>query len=93
MSAHVAHFETKIWLVNETLLSISLQDLNDDFAVLYIINKWNNSPRQKKVEPQEYIKPMYSYKAILNKKSNAASKISNIKSVELMAELLEVIII
>lgn len=33
------------------------------------------------------------YKAILNKKSNAASKISNIEPVELIAKLLKLVMI
>lgn len=70
--------------------STSSRDLDGVFAVLYIKNKWDKRPRLKKAEPhQEYMKLISKYEAILNRKSDISSKISNIEPVELMVDLLE----
>lgn len=58
------------------------------FAVFYVKNKWDKRPRLKNAKSQKYIKLITKYKAILNKKSDATSKISNIELVESIAELL-----
>lgn len=71
----------------------SAQDLDRIFGVFYIKNKWDKCLRLKNAEPQEYIKLNSRYEAIPNRKSNAASKISDIEPVELMVELLELVII
>lgn len=59
----------------------------------YIRKEWNKRPRLRKIELQEYTKLINKYIAILNKKSNTTSKISNIEPVESMTELLEIIMI
>ncbi len=91
--AYAAHSEAKIWFVSGTLWSTSPRDLDGVFAVFYVKNEWDKRPRLMKAEPQEYMKLISSYEAILKRKSDAASKISNIEPVESMAELLEIIMI
>lgn len=76
----------------DSMVHISL-GLKWSFAILYIQDKWNKCLRLKNTEPQEYIKLINRYEMILNRKSNAASKISNIELVELTAELLEIVMI
>lgn len=61
--------------------------------MLYVKNKWDKRPRLNKAEPQEYTKLISGYEAILNKKSDATNKISNMKRVQLIAELLELVMI
>ncbi len=63
------------------------------FAVFYVKDKWDKHLRLKKAEPQKYMKLISRYEAILNRKSNASSKISDIEPVELIVALLEMIII
>ena len=79
--------------MNETPWSTSLQDLDGVFAVFYVKNRYDKRLRLKKAEPQEYMKLITRYEAILNRKSNAASKISDMKPVELIAKLPELVMI
>lgn len=85
--------KAKIWFVSETLQFIFPKDLNEVFAIFYVKNKWDKRPRQKKAKPQEYIKLISKYKAILNRKSESTSKISSLEPVEQMAELLKLVMI
>lgn len=62
-------------------------------AVLYVKEKWDKYPRLKKKESQEYIKFISRYETILNRRSNTASKISNLESVGSIIDILEIIII
>lgn len=82
LSACVTHSEAKI-LLSETPGSTSPWDLDGVFAIFYVKNEWNKRPRLKKAKPREYIKLISRYEAILNGKSNATSKISNMELVEL----------
>lgn len=93
LGACAAHSEAKIWFVSGTPWSTSPWDLNGVLAVFYVNDKWNKRLRLKKTEPQKYMKLISQYEAILNKKSNATSNISNIEPVEFMAVLLELIMI
>ncbi len=91
--ARAAYSEAKIWFVSGTPWSTSPRDLDRVFAVFYVKNEWDKRPRLRKAEPQEYIKLISRYEAILNKKSDAVSKISNMEPVKSMAELLEIVMI
>lgn len=93
LGAHSAHSKGKISFVNRSPWFISPRDLDGVFAVFYVKNKRDKRPRRKKAEADEYLKLISWYEAILNRKSNAASKISNMKRIELIAKLLELIII
>lgn len=93
LSACATHFEVRIGFVSETLWSTSLRDLDVGFADLYIKNEWDKRPRLKMAEPQEYMKLISRYIVILNRKSDATSKISNMEPVESIAELLKLVII
>lgn len=91
--AYVAHFKAKIWFIRRIPWFTFFEDLDSIFIVFYVKNKWDKCLKLKKVKSQKYIKLISRYETILNWKSNTVSKISNIKLVELMAELIEVIII
>lgn len=93
LGARTAYSKAKIWLVSRTAWSTSFQDLNWVFTILYIKDKWDKHSKPKKTKPQKYIKLISKYKGILNRKIDAASKKINIDIVQLMAELLELIII
>lgn len=88
LGTHATHSRAKIWFVSKTLWFTSFGDLDGVFAIFYIKNKWDKYPRLKKVALQEYMKLISRYEVILNWKCNIASKISDIKSIELMVELL-----
>lgn len=93
LGACVAHSKAKIWFVSEILWFISLWDFDRVFTVFYVKDEQNKRLKLKKTKSQEYMMFISRYKAILNKKSNAASKISNIKPVEVIAKLLKLVII
>ncbi len=93
LGAYAAHSKAKIWFVSGTLWSTSPQDLDEVFAVFYVKDKWDKHSRLKKAETQKYMKLISRYEAILNRKSNAASKISDMEPVESIAELLEIVMI
>lgn len=79
--------------MNEILSFTSFSDFDGVFAVNYINNKWDKCPKSKKTEQQEYMKLISRYEAIPNRKRSAASKISNIETVESMTELPKLILI
>ncbi len=91
--ACAAHSETKIWFVSGTTWSTSPRDLDGVFAVFYVKDEWDKRPRLKKAEPQEYMKLISRYEVILNRKSNATNKINDMEPIELIAKLLEMVMI
>lgn len=93
LGACAAHCKAKIWFMSRSLWSPSLQNLDGVFAVFYIRDKWDKCSRLKKTELQEYLKLITRYEVILNRKSDAARKISNIEPVESIAKLLELVMI
>lgn len=68
---------------------MSHQNSDRLFVVFYIKTSKINAQDYRR---QNYIKLIRIYKAILNRKKNTASKISNIQSVQLIVDLLKVII-
>lgn len=93
LGACTTYFKAKIWFISETPWSKSPRDLDGGFVVLYIKNKWDKRPKLKKAESQKYMKLISRYKTILNRKSDATSKISDIEPIESIAKLLEIVII
>ncbi len=85
--------EAKIWFVSGTPWSTSPRNLDRVFEVFYVKDEWDKHLRLKKAEPQEYMKLISRYKAILNRKSDADSKISDMKQMESMMELPEIVMI
>lgn len=93
LGTRAAHSKAKIYFVSRTPWSTSPQDLDEVFAVFHVKNHWDKCPRLKKAEPQGYMKLISWYEAILNRKSDAVNKISDMEPVESMVEILELVII
>lgn len=72
--------------MNKTPWFIFSQDLDRVYAVFYVKNKWDKYSKLKKAKSQKYIKLISRYEAILNRKIDIISKISNIEPIELMME-------
>ena len=88
LHACTAHANTKIWFVSGTPWSTSPRDLDGVFAILYVKEAWSKHARLRKIDLQKYNKLITQYKAVLNRKTNVATKIRDQEPVELMAELL-----
>ena len=93
LQACTTHANAKILFISGTPWFMSPQDLNRVFSVLYVKKTWNMHAQLRKADPQEYNKLITRYKVVLNRRTDVVCKMSDQKPVELMAELLEMIMI